>query len=39
MATAKQIEANRQNALLGGVKTKKGKETSRYYVIMKLHKK
>jgi len=29
MATEKQVNANRENALLGGVKTEKGKEKSR----------
>lgn len=33
MATAKQIEANKQNALLGGVKTDGGKEKSRVNAI------
>jgi len=30
MTTQQQIEANRQNAKLGGVKTEEGKEISKY---------
>lgn len=33
MATEKQLEANRENAKLGGVKTEKGKAISRYNAI------